>query len=639
MISHFNGLSEFGKFRLDINKKLLWLEGEPVPLPLKAVELLCVLVAKPGEVISKDEIWQEVWDDAFVEETNLTHYIYLLRKTFKDLGMPDLIKTVPRRGYRFTGSVHQIPDQEIVLEKHSLTRTTVEISDQTEKVQETDTAAKTVVAKRSGSRVRWILAAGAVFAVTVAAAVSWKFRTDPPDSGAEIRSMAVLPIRSFGTVSNEDDNELRLGLTDALITRLGGINNIAVRPTDAILSLDNDTRSAVELGQELQVDAVLQGRMQREDQRLRVTLQLISVKTAEQLWSGQFDGRSAKLLELQDSISTELMSALNSRAAPRHLAKTVTEDPDAFEAYLKGRYFWRKRKEEALRKAIDYFREAVALDPNFAEAYVGIADAEMILYDQNIELGPRIISDAKETLQSALLLKPDSSDALVTLGTIQMTYDWDWVDAERSLQYATETAPNSANAWARYGMLLLKTRKFAESEKALEHALQLDPLSLNGNTALGAAYYCGGDLSAAEAQFRKTLAINGSFSPAHWFLSRLFWQEGLKNKALEEMLTGLELDDNENLAANLKETAGKGDAEDAIKELLNVWQKNPEKTNPHNIAYLSTYVGDKEKAMIWLERSLAEHHPWTTWAASAPEFQTLRGDPRFDKILNGLRLN
>ncbi|MGH7783876.1 MAG: winged helix-turn-helix domain-containing protein, partial [Candidatus Binatia bacterium] len=130
MINGHSGLREFGKFRLDVGRKLLWLGPEPVPLPLKAVDLLCVLVERRGEVVSKSEIWHEVWNDAFIEETNLTHNIYTLRKTFKDLGEPDLIKTVPRRGYRFTGTVHEIPDGEIVLERHALTRTSIEIQEE-----------------------------------------------------------------------------------------------------------------------------------------------------------------------------------------------------------------------------------------------------------------------------------------------------------------------------------------------------------------------------------------------------------------------------------------------------------------------------------------------------------------------------
>src|SRR5260221_6272253 len=129
MLNKRSGLREFGKFRLDLGKKLLWLNQEPVALPLKAVDLLCVLVEKRGEVVSKDEIWREVWNDAFVEETNLTHNIYTLRKTFKDLGEPDLIKTVSRRGYRFTGTVHEIPDAEVILERHALTRTTIEFQE------------------------------------------------------------------------------------------------------------------------------------------------------------------------------------------------------------------------------------------------------------------------------------------------------------------------------------------------------------------------------------------------------------------------------------------------------------------------------------------------------------------------------
>src|SRR5580765_4932763 len=169
MINHRNGLREFGKFRLDLDKRLLWLGGEPVALPLKAVDLLCVLVASRGAVVSKDEIWHEVWNDAFIEETNLTHNIYLLRKAFKDLGEPDLIKTVPRRGYRFTGTVHEIPDGEMILERHALTRTTIEFQDDRAETQPLvsigETSRTRIGQVFSKSRVSSILAVGAVLLV------------------------------------------------------------------------------------------------------------------------------------------------------------------------------------------------------------------------------------------------------------------------------------------------------------------------------------------------------------------------------------------------------------------------------------------------------------------------------------------
>jgi len=631
MINHHNGLREFGKFRLDLDKRLLWLGGEPVALPLKAVDLLCVLVASRGAVVSKDEIWHEVWNDAFIEETNLTHNIYLLRKAFKDLGEPDLIKTVPRRGYRFTGVVHEIPDSEIVLERHSLTRTVIELQSDPAPL-ESEPRALLSPSRSSALLGRKGLVAGVVLAAVALVAISvWQWAKSSVGAATEIRSIAVLPLRSFNA-KNEEDDDLRLRITDALITRLGSMKDIAVRPTNAVLPFVNEDRNSEEIGGKLRVDAVLDGRVQREGDRVRITLQLISVGDGKQLWSGQFDGQADRLLDLQDIVSTKVLSSLNSKVTET-LAKAPTNNADAYEAYLKGRYFWSKRNEESLRKAIGYFQEAVALDPQFAEAYGGIADAQLLLYEQNIEVTPSIVSQAKETLHHALLLKPDSADALATLGSVQMSYDWDWKGAEDSLRHSTEVAPNSPNGWIRYGVLLMRLRRFAESQTALEKAVALDPLSLIGNADLGMVYFCKKDFDAADTQYRKTLAINDHFGVAHWLLSRSLWQQGRKTESVDEILIALKLDGNEELAGRLNEKVQSGTPEDCINLLLHEWRDNPAKTNPHNMAYLSTYVGDREKALSWIKRSLDEHHPWTTWISAAPEFEMLRGDSRFEEIL------
>ncbi|MEP6847251.1 MAG: winged helix-turn-helix domain-containing protein [Acidobacteriota bacterium] len=634
MFSEHSSLRSFGKFRLDLGRKLLWLGNEPVSLPPKAVDLLCVLVERRGELVSKEEIWHEVWDDAFVEETNLTHNIYVLRKTLKDLGEADLIKTVPRRGYRFSGVVHEIPDGELVLERPALTRTAIEIREETTSDGERQFGAQR---RRLSTRAISTLAITAVVFLFAGGAF-WKFGKGPADAAVpKIASIAVLPLRSFASAADNDG--LRLRITDALITRLGSNTELAVRPTSAILQFVDNDSDPRELGQKLLVDAILDGRIQHEGDRLRVTIQLLSVSDGKQLWSEQFDGKDDQILNLQDAISTKILASLDAQKIQPVLSKPLTANSDAYEAYLKGRYFWRKRDEHSLRTAIGFFQQAAALDPQFSEAYSGIADAELLLYDNNIEVTPNIVSEVKETLHHALLLKPDSSDALATLGSVQMSYDWDWNGAESSLRHATEAAPNSPNAWLRYGAVLLRLRRFEEARAAFQKGLALDPLSLIANANLGMVDFCRKDFPAADAQFRKTIEIDPRFGMSHWLLSRSLWQQGKKNEAVAEILQGLDADGSSNLAQKAAQKNATATPEDVISVLLFEWRNDPERTNPHNMAYLSIYVGDKEKAIYWLQRSLKEHHPWTTWVGAAPEFDLLRGDERFKDILDGVHLS
>ena len=634
MLNERSGLREFGKFRLDLKRKLLWLNQEPVPLPLKAVDLLCVLVEKRGEVVSKDEIWQEVWNDAFVEETNLTHNIYTLRKAFKDLGEPDLIKTVPRRGYRFTGTVHEIPDGEMILERHALTRTTIEFQDdrgETQPLVSIDEKSRTRIGQVfSKSRVSSILAVGVVLLVGF-----FIFRSESTPARAtasDIRSIAVLPVRSFS--ESPDDEELRIRITDALITRLGRLERTAVRPTSAILPFSKSGQTALEIGKQLQADAVIDSRIQQEGDRLRVTVQLIRVSSGEQIWSDQFDGRANEILNLQDLISSKVARLLTADPMQqRTLAKRPTENSDAYEAYLNGRYYWTKRDEPDLRRALECFNTAITLDPNFAEAYASLADTKVLLFNYNIDVKPELIADAKLNLKRALELKPDSADALTTLGSIQMVYEWDWKAAEESLKAATIAEPNLAIAHMRYGSLLARIGHFSESLTESERGVELDPLSIVGITNLGLVHFCQKDFAAADTQYRKALEMGDTVGAAHWLLSRSLWLQGKKDDAVKELVRGIELDGNKDLAEKLSAKSRTSPPDEVIRELLFEWRNNPPGTNPPTLAYLAASIGDRDKAMYWVEKAIVERHPWTTWLYSAPEYEVLRDIPRFQQVL------
>ena len=188
----------------------------------------------------------------------------------------------------------------------------------------------------------------------------------------------------------------------------------------------------------------------------------------------------------------------------------------------------------------------------------------------------------------------------------------------------------------RYGALLVRLARFAESEAEFGMGIELDPLSTVGTTNLGLVYFCKGDFAAADAQYRKTLQLDGSNGPAHWLLSRSLWQEGKQDEAVNEIVTALNLDGNAPLAEKIAAKSRTAPPQEAIRLLLYEWRDNPPGTNPHNLAYLSTYLDDREKAMYWIERSLDEHHPWTTWIYAAPEFASLRDLPRFQQILRNL---
>jgi DNA-binding winged helix-turn-helix (wHTH) protein/TolB-like protein/lipoprotein NlpI len=628
MSKGLNNLREFGKFRLDAERKVLWFENETVNLPLKEIELLCVLT-KSTELISKDEIINQVWADSFVEESNLSRHIYRLRKVFAEYGeSEDLIETVPKRGYRFTGEIKQISDSyDLIIEKHSITRTIVE-----EVEQSNEPIAKALPPKPPK---RFLVPLMACFAILAVGFGYYFYSKNTSTDFKSAKTIAVLPLRIYK--ENSKDETLSIRIADAVITRLGTSERIIVRPTNAILSFTNDERNVVEIGNKLQTETVLDGRIQQENEHLRVTLQLINVADGKQLWSGQIDGIATQILLLQDDISHKVLEVLD----PNHkkdseLAALPTKNSDAYEAYLQGRYYAGLRTGESLNKAIEYFRKSVELDPNFAEGYAGLADTQYLLYNNNFVVEKSIVQAARENLQKSFALKPNLAEAFTTVGTIEMTFDWDWEKSENSFKQAIANAPNNSVVRLRYGNLLNRLNRFDEAIAQFTKAIELDPMSLVGNAGLGVVYFCKKDFAAADRQFLKSLEINQKYSPSRWYLSRSFWLQGRKEESINEIFTALELDGNQELAVKFRKITS---PDEFLNRLLHEWRDNQENTSPHNMAYLSAVLGDKEKAIDWLEKSYAEHHPWTSWIKANPEFETLRGEPRYQELLRKMNLN
>jgi TolB-like protein/Tfp pilus assembly protein PilF len=461
-----------------------------------------------------------------------------------------------------------------------------------------------------------------------------------PASAATPRTLAVLPLHTLKS-KEEDESAFGMGITESLISRLGNLPSLVIRPASSVKKIAEQQTDPIEIGRAMKADAVLDGSYQRADGRIRISVRLLNVADGSQIWSGNFDETDTEIFKLQDSLSNQIAQSLINKLSSSEsqlLATRLTNNKDAYESYVRGRYFWNKRTGDSLYKAIDYLKEATDLDPNFAEAYACLADSQYMLFDYNFEVSQETVERARENLRAALSLKPDLPDALVTQATIQMTYDWNLAGAEASLKRAVEVAPNSPSARQRYGALLIRLGRFPEALSEFNKAVELDPVSTVATTNIGMVYFCMKNFAEADNQFRRTIETEDKFSTAHWMLSRSLWQEGRHNEAVSEIIRGLELDGNKLLSQRIEQKALQGGPDEAIRLLLYEWRANPPGTNPHNLAYLSTYVDDKEKAIYWLQRSLQEHHPWTLWVRSAPEFEPLQNDPRVQEILKKTNL-
>jgi TolB-like protein/DNA-binding winged helix-turn-helix (wHTH) protein/Tfp pilus assembly protein PilF len=629
-----NNLQEFGRCRLDIKNKVLWCEEKPVGLPLKAIELLCVLVGKGGEVATKDEIWNAVWQDSFVEETNLTHNIYLLRKTFRDLGEKNLIQNVPRRGYRFVGKLREISKGEIIIEKHTQTRTLIEIEEEKSEPSALAGGLKQYKEERFfiKSAVAAVLFLGLISVFGFFGYQNWRSGT----SVSGIKSIAVLP---FQTIDGGKESKYQgLGLTDVLITRLSNIEEINVRPTNAVLSFEN--HDPVEFGRKLKVDAVLEGSIYRTNEKVRVTVRLIKVGDNSPVWTGQFEKYLQDELRLQDEIALQVVNALALNLSGNEknaLTKRYTEDLDAFQLYVKGRYEWNKRSYAGTIDAQRLFRNAIERDPNFALAYVGLADSLALVE----------ATETNNAIQNALELDPNLAEAHATLGFVKMFHKWQWNEAEESFKKSIELNPNYATAHHWYAELLAIEGRNDEAKAEMRRALEINPLSHNFLADLGQIYYFNREYKEAEEYCRKALEIYPEFAFAHQYLEAVYLKTGEYEKSVEARLAArktFETIQNE-LAERAKEREANYHHErtiyltGGIKKFIENSIDATQNSNNHYIsAKQYAFLGEKEKALDFLEKANQGGGFLAAFIKADPIFDNLRDEPRYQEILRKINL-
>jgi DNA-binding winged helix-turn-helix (wHTH) protein/TolB-like protein/cytochrome c-type biogenesis protein CcmH/NrfG len=626
---------EFGGFLLDVEKRVLWFEGAPVNLHLKEIEVLCVLTEAAGQVVTKDELLDRVWADSFVEESNLSRHIYLLRKTFKDHGKSEeLIQTVPRRGYRFTGDVKAASDAELIIEKHSLTRTLIEDVS-------VETATRPLLVGRRMFAAP-LIAVG-LLTVMLGGYALWRYNTT---GAARIGSIAVLPLRSMD--DNADDRALSFGLADSLIRNLGRVSDVRVISASAISQYKDPQKDSADIGRDFGVDAVLDGTLQRSNGKLRVTLRLVRVSDGVQLWSGLFNESETEIFRLQESIASQTGQALAVNLKPREGERRPTDNLDAYHAFLRADYLLRLRSHDASR-SIPFFRQAVELDPNFARAWAGLAAVLAMGLD---------IDEAEAALDKALALDPELAEAHATRGFIRMFNYWDWNEAEKSLRRAVELDPNSVQGHHWLGVYLSIRGRLDEAKAEMRRALELDPLSLNITTDLGQVHYFAREYPVAEEYCLKALSIDPNYHFAHTYLWPIYLKQGRTAEVFEYYARAQCSQPDEKARtqcrdayAGLYEREGlRGVFESGIDQYLTTLARN--EVSADNIGQVynslgghSLLLGDEDTSIKYFNRSLETKAKYGhvnfvfPYMNVDPQFDALRDDPRFQAILEKINLN
>jgi DNA-binding winged helix-turn-helix (wHTH) protein/TolB-like protein/Tfp pilus assembly protein PilF len=645
-------LYEFGPFRLDAAERLLLRDGEVVPLTLKVFDALVLLVENSGHLLEREQLLRAVWADSFVEEANLTVSISALRRALgEQADGKQYIETVPKRGYRFVADVRMVgaEQEDLILQERTRTQFTIEQDeereDQSEIKAEIEDHAKTQAKARISRRVkRRALIAGVAMVLMMAGAAYWwnTIRAKQAQAGAQIRSIAVLPFKQVG--EGEKDELVGFGMADVLITRLGSLNRIAVRPTSAVFKYVGAEPDIASVGKELNVDAVLEGNIQRIGERIRVTARLVRVRDGEWLWAEAFDGRFKDLFSVQDQVSEQAAVALslNPHEQRKLLTKRYTKSGEAYQAYMRGRYFWNKRTPDDLKKAVEHFEQAIEKDSSYALAFAGLADSYALLGEYGVAPAREVFPKMKVAAARAVEIDDQLAEAHTSLAYAKRLFDWDWPGAEQEFKLAIELNYSYATAHHWYSEYLAGMGRFEEALGEAKRAEELDPQSLIINTNLGWILYLARRYDEAIEELKKTLELEPSF-----FLARkLVWQSYVQKGMYEEALAWDEMSvvPKSPEAREMDEILGKayemgGWKGFERKELeLELEREKRGHVLAGVIAASYGHNGDYDQAFKWLQKAYENREANMVWLKIDPFFDDLRSDPRFRDLLRRMRL-
>lgn len=588
--------------------------GTAVALTPRAFDVLLMLLENSGHVVEKRELFDRIWKETFVSDNALSKIVKELRHALDDSAdAPRYIETIPKRGYRFIGTL-----------ENGVRR------------QDTNNSASKVTT--SSSKV-WAVAVAAIVVVTLAAG-AW-FAFSRRDSIRTPSSIAVLPFKPLDAGSR--DESLELGMAETLITRLSNLHDVVVRPIGSVRKFTDPTHDPVKAGEELQTEAVLDGSIQKAGDRVRVTARLVDVRSGATLWSEQFDESFTDIFRVQDSIAQRIANVLAlklSRQEEVQLAKHVTENPEAYALYLHGQFLWHRRGPGWINKSMDAYKLALEKDPNFALAHIGLADAYMMLNGHR-----RISAQEAETYATphiirALEIDNSLAQAHNALAELKYQYQYDWPGAEEEFNKAIELNPNVAWIRQAYGWFLMSDGKFDEADKQIQTARQLDPSSLTLSAALGRLYYHSRQYDLAETHFQELLSQAPNDASLHLALFSIHRQQQQYGKAVDDFLKVETLSGAPAEFLDELRTIFELDGWDGfMRKLLRELDSRSEKTGKSRAwAYADNYaqLKDKENTFYWFERAAESRDVAMLQLKIDPAFDFLRDDPRYAKLLRGV---
>jgi DNA-binding winged helix-turn-helix (wHTH) protein/Flp pilus assembly protein TadD len=564
---------EFGAFRLDSAKRLLFgRNGQPLSLTPKAFDTLLYLVEHREAVLDKEELLKAIWPDTTVEENNLNQNISALRRVLGE----------KRAEHNY---IVTVPGRGYRFVAEVRTRTT---------------------------------------------------RTEAP-AAASVKAMAVLPFMPL--VVEHRDGALELGMADTLIARLSGIRDVVVRPISSVRKYVDVDQDPLAAGQELRVEWVLGGTIQRWGDSIRVTVRLIQVSTGAALWAGTFDEKFTNIFAVQDAIAEKVADALAVQLGyeeKQRLTRRYTENAEAYELYLKGRYHVNRLTPPEMQTGISYFYQAIAIDPAYALAYLGLANAFLRIPLAGEMPSTEFYTKAKAAAQKAIEIDDTLAAAHAALGWIIFWYEWSWSEAENQFERALELDSNDADSHLGFAHILSNTGRHAEGLAQVKRARELDPLNLLINALEGQFLLHAGQTEEALFRLQKTLELEPHFWLARLFASSAYIEKGIFAEAVSEARQASDFSGGSSHAMAfgsyaLARSGKKAEARSVLEELLK--SSSERYIPPYHLALVYNGLGERDKTLAWLERGYKERDPKMPFLKVEPKWDNLREDQRFADLM------
>ncbi|PYV06888.1 MAG: hypothetical protein DMG10_00545 [Acidobacteria bacterium] len=628
----------FENFEFEFRSSELREQGRKVKVQGQPVQILAMLLEQPGELVTRDEIKNKLWPgDTFVDfEHSLNAAVKRLRQALHDSAEnPRCVETLARRGYRFIAEVGDVEGARLNI-REPATDNVLTAEDR----EQPEVAEETAVVNHLPWPLAWKISGLALLVISTIVVV-WILRSRSVPSPT-IRSLAVLPLESLS--SDRSQEYFADGMTDELISDLGQISALRVISRTSVMQYKGVRKPLPQIARELNVDAVVEGTVLRSGGQVRITAQLIQARDDRHLWSHSYEGELRDALALQNKVASAIAEQIQINLKPKEqlaLKKEKAVNPEAHEAYLKGRYFWNKRTDDGLRKAIAYFNQAIEKDPTYAQAYTGLADSYALLGDWEYGgMAPKeAFPKAKAAATKALELDDTLSEAHTSLAFCLDLYDWNWDSAEREFKRAIDLNPGYATAHHWYGWHLAELGRKDEAIAEMREAANLDPLSLIISADLAEVLLVARLYEQSMQQSLSTLAMDPTFAVAHYQLGQAYVQNRMYSDAMVEFQKAIELSGaNTTFTANLAYVyALAGRRGEAVKILNEQKNRDNGYSNPAEIALIYVGLGKNDEAMTWLERAYEER--FNPSVLARPSFDPLRSDKRFHDLMHRIGLS